>query len=93
MPPALSVFQRCLLCYVCPQKKLGIVIPFKELIKRALGFVRGAGRGEKEKKKNLCGSWAYPSWELEYRLVAGNNTICNIRINSFISNFLIRSLF
>lgn len=72
---------------MCPQKKLGIVIPFKELIKRALGFVRGAGRGEKE-KKNLCGTWAYSSWELEYRLVAGNNTICNIRINSFISNFL-----
>lgn len=73
---------------MCPQKKLGIVFPFKEVIKRALGFVRGVGRGEKEKKKN-CGTWAYSSWELEYRLVAGNNMICNIRINSFISNFLI----
>lgn len=41
--------QGCLLCYVCPQKKLGDHIPFKELIKRAPGFVREGGR-EKEKK-------------------------------------------
>ena len=54
---------------MCPQKKLGIVIPFKEVIKRALGFVRGVGRGEKEKKTSVVpghihlGSWSTGWWQ------------------------------
>lgn len=61
-----------------PTKEAWDRIPFKELIKRAPGFVRGRGGREKEKKH--LGYLGIFIWKLERRLVAANSTICSIGI-------------